>query len=389
MKVKIAYCLPSLYVAGGMERVLTSKANYFAEEMGYEVYVILTDGKDSKPYFPLSPKVHLLNLDINYNQLYNKPFLKRGFGYLYRQVIYKKRLKKALFSIRPDITVSMLRREINFINSISDGSIKIGEIHVNRANFRDFKGEKYVGPIKRILAKFWMRQLISNLKKLDHFIVLSEEDKRQWKELNRVSVINNPVSFFPSVASTCINREVIAVGRYTYEKRFNLLIDAWKIVHDKHPEWNLRIFGDGDRAPLVNQINSLHLEKSCFLEHTIQNIADKYLESSIFALSSLFEGFGIVICEAMACGVPPVSFNCPHGPKEIIKDGEDGFLVENGNVEELAQKICYLIENEDLRKEMGHRARISAERFKIGSIMNQWNELFGNLLKSKSRCVPQ
>lgn len=388
MKMKIAYCLPSLYIAGGMERVLTSKANYLAEKMGYEVYIILTDGKETKPYFPLSPKVHVLNLDINYNQLYNKPFLKRSLGYLYRQMIYKKRLKRALFSIKPDITVSMLRREINFINSLHDGSIKIGEIHVNKANFRDFKGEKQVGPVKKILAKLWMYQLICNLKKLDHFVVLSQEDKRQWKELDRVSVINNPVSFFPPVSSTCTNREVIAVGRYTYEKRFNLLIDAWKIVHDKHPDWNLRIFGDGDRERLMNQITSLHLEKSCLLEHTTPNIADKYIESSIFALSSLFEGFGIVICEAMACGVPPVSFNCPHGPKEIIKDGEDGFLVENGNVKKLAQKICYLIENEDIRKEMGHRARISAERFKIGSIMSQWNELFEKLLKSKSNCVP-
>ncbi len=134
---------------------------------------------------------------------------------------------------------------------------------------------------------------------------------------------------------------------------------------------------------MEQQRRDLQIESSCLLEHTVENIIDKYLESSIFVLSSRFEGFGMVITEAMACGVPPVSFDCPCGPKDIIKDGEDGLLVKNGDIEQLADKICFLIANEEIRKEMGKKARINVERFKIEHIAQQWKELFDSLLETK------
>lgn len=383
MKIKIAYCLPSLYIAGGMERVLSIKANYFAEKLGYEVYIILTDEKDKKPFYELSPKINIINLDINYNLLWNKSFIKRVAGYLYKQQLYKKRLKKSLFQIKPDICISMLRREINFINSIKDGSIKIGEIHVNRDNFRDLKEEKSLNIIKNMIAKLWMKQLLRKLRKLDKFITLSNEDKSKWIELKNVEVINNPLPFFPDKKSDCTNKEIMAVGRYVYQKGFDLLIKSWEIVSKKHPEWILKIYGDGDREDYLEQIKKSEIGQSCFLEPAVTNIVDKYTESSIFALSSRYEGFGMVITEAMACGVPTVSFACPCGPRDIIKNDIDGLLVENGNVQELADKICYLIEHEDRRKEMGKQARINVERFKIENIAIQWKDLFDSLMESK------
>lgn len=133
------------------------------------------------------------------------------------------------------------------------------------------------------------------------------------------------------------------------------------------------------RQRLQQQIDELNVTSSCILEHTVEDIVEKYCESSIFVLSSRYEGFGMVIIEAMACGVPPVSFACPCGPRDIITDDKNGLLVDNGDIEGLAEKICYLIENEDIRQKMGQQAHTDVQRFKIEHIALQWKELFDSL----------
>lgn len=378
---KIVYCLPSLYIAGGMERVLTLKANYLAEA-GYEIYIILTDGKDKPICFELSPEIKVIHLDINFDVLWHLPFYKKIFTYLQKQQVYKHRLKQQLMEIRPDITVSMMRREINFITKIEDGSRKIGEIHVNRKNYRNFNNSP-ANVTKKLVQKLWMHQLICKVRQLDRFIVLCEEDQKQYPELNNTSVIPNPLPFFPEKISDCTSLKVIAVGRYEPQKGFDLLLPAWKIVHQYHPEYTLDIYGAGENEIYKQQAVNLDLGNSCNINGPTDNIIEKYQESSIFVLSSRFEGFGMVIIEAMSCGVPPVSFACPCGPKDIIKDGEDGLLVENGNIQQLAEKICYLIEHEDERKRMGLAARQNVERFKMENIGPQWEQLFKEVLKSK------
>lgn len=137
-KYKIVYCTPALYMSGGVERVLTLKANYFAEHYGYDVTIILTEGKGKPCAYPISDKVKLVNFDINFEELWTCSFIKKVFLYLKKQSVYKRKLKAELMRIRPDITDSLLRREINFLTKIKDGSIKIGELHVNRLNYRNF-----------------------------------------------------------------------------------------------------------------------------------------------------------------------------------------------------------------------------------------------------------
>ena len=383
MSLKIVYCIPSLYYPSGMERVVTLKANYFAEVYGYEVVIILTDGKDKKPFYSLSPLVKIINLEINYDELYGKPFLKKTVLYLKKQRIFKNRLRDCLFNLKPDISISTLRREINFFNSIKDGSIKIGEIHFSKANYRDFKGEKIINIVQKLIAFFWMRQLIYQLKKLDRFITLTEEDKMLWTELKNVQTINNPLSFFPDRFSQCGNKQIIAAGRYVPQKGFDLLIEAWDLVEKKHPDWKLLIFGDGDRKLLENIIIKNNLQ-NCYLKHSTNDIASEFINSSIYVLSSRFEGFGMVIIEAMVCGVPPIAFDCPCGPKDIINNLKDGILVNSGDINELAEKICFLIENEDIRKDMGSNARKNAERFKIEHIAEQWKLLFEELINKSN-----
>lgn len=375
--MRIAYCTPSLYIAGGIERVLTTKMNYLADEAGYDVWVILTDGKGKEPYFKLSDKVHVVNLDVNFEELWSLGFLAKIPVYLKKQRIYKKRLKQALFDIRPDVTITTLRREINFITSIKDGSKKIGEMHINRANYRNFS-DKDSSFLKNIFADFWMRNLIRKLNKLDSFVVLTEKDKGSWAELDNVHCIPNPISNTNKKTSSQTAKNIIAVGRYCYQKGFDNLIKAWKLVEMKHPDWTLNIYGSGNKEEYLSLINNENVSR-CYLHDAVSNIFEMYSKSSIYALSSRFEGFGMVIVEAMSCGIPPVAFDCPWGPRQIITDGKDGILVENGNVQELADKICYLVENEDIRKDMARNAVEKAKLYSVDVIMKKWLDLFESI----------
>lgn len=384
MRTKIAYCIPSLHWPSGMERVLTLKANYFAEHFNYDIYIILTDGKEEVPYFPLSPKVNVINLDVNFDHSYGKPLLIRLILYLWKQITYKRRLTSCLLELKPDITISTLRREINFITSIKDGSIKIGEIHFSRANYRDLNQEKLPSFLKKIVGKLWMDQLVRKINRLDKFVVLTHEDRHLWWEVDQdmIVTIYNPLSFIPTRTSNCQNKSVIAVGRYTYQKGFDLLIKAWEIVHKAYPDWQLHVYGGGERRSYQDQIHEFGLQDNCFLHAASPRIEDCYVESSIFAFSSRYEGFGMVLVEAMSCGLPPVSFDCPCGPKDIILDGEVGYLVECGDVPSFAERIIYLITHDELRREMGEKAQMHAKQFNMGIIAQQWKNLFENSLEN-------
>lgn len=373
---KIVYCTPSLYMAGGVERVLTLKANYFADHYGYDITIILTEGKDKPFFYPLSSKVKVVNLNIGFEELWNSSFVKKIFVYLKKQRLYKKLLKQELMRIRPDITISLLRREINFLTSINDGSKKIGELHVNRANYRNFeRGETNV--FKNLFAKIWMRNLVSNVKKIDRFVVLTEEDSRNWTELDNIVVIPDPLIISSSSYSPLTEKRVIAVGRYVYQKGYDLLIQSWSIVEKKCPDWSLVIIGQGDRFEYEALIDKLHIDRSrCYLMGPTDNIQDEYMKSSLLVMSSRFEGFGMVLIEAMSCGLPVVSFDCPCGPKDIICDGVDGLLIPTGNVQKLAEGLSLLMKDELLRTKMGISAREHVERFSIDNIGPKWKQLF-------------
>lgn len=376
-KYKIVYCTPALYMSGGVERVLTLKANYFAEHYDYDVTIILTEGKDKPCAYPISDKVKLVYLDINFEELWTCSFVKKVFLYLKKQRVYKRKLKAELMRIRPDITDSLLRREINFLTKIKDGSVKIGELHVNRLNYRNFETNE-TSFMKVLFSRFWMNSLVRHLKRLDRFVVLTEEDKNNWPELNNVIAIPNPISFNTDSVSRLEKKNVLAVGRYAYQKGYDMLLKAWAIVEKKCPEWELNVYGQGDREPYDKIAKELQL-KNCHLNGSVSNINEKYLDSSVFVISSRFEGLSMSLLEAMSFGLPVVSFACPCGFRDVITSGVNGVLVPKNNVEMLADQLIEVIQNTKFRNELGKKARERSQDFRLDVLAEKWRELFESL----------
>ncbi len=378
-KYKIVLCSPALYSAGGVERVVSVKANFYAEKLGCDVTIIVTEGLGRNSFFPLSDLVKVINYEIDFEKLWNLPFYKKIFVYLQKQHKYKKMLKADLLRIRPDFTISTLRREINFLTDIKDGSIKIGELHVNRDNYRSFD-KQYSNFVKRVFSWFWVRNLLTHLERLDRMVVLTENAMNDWPELNNVVLIPDPLPFKINDKSQLLTKRIISIGRYSYDKGNDLLLKAWSIIAKRVPDWTLDIYGYGD----VEQNQKLMMElglnsRNCHLHGPSSDVKQEYLSSSIFVLPSRFEGFGLVIIEAMACGVPVVAFNCENGPRSIIEDGETGFLVSPFDINAFAEKVILLMNDQKLRTDMGCKAQKEALQYDIETIGLRWKRLFDEL----------
>ena len=378
-KYKIVYCAPALYSAGGVERVISFKASYFTEVYGYDVTIIVTEGQGRECFFPLSDKVRVINLQLGFEELWRVPFIKKVFLYLQKQRQYKKLLTIELMRIRPDITISVLRREINFINSIPDGSRKIGELHVNRSNYRNFTGHDN-NVIKRQFARFWMKNLIGHLKQLDRMVVLTESAKSDWSELSNVTLIPDPLPFTADEVSPLTFKRLVCIGRYDYDKGNDLLLNAWARVEKQIPEWKLDIFGNGNMETYQQLMVQLGIDSSrCHLHGPITEVKREYLQSSLFVLPSRYEGFGLVLIEAMACGLPVVSFDCENGPRNIIRDGQNGFLVQAFDVDAFAEGIRKLKENGSFRKEASRNNLETVKKFCVSETKKEVESILASL----------
>jgi len=173
----------------------------------------------------------------------------------------------------------------------------------------------------------------------------------------------------------------VTIGRYAYQKGYDLLLQAWAEVEKYYPDWSLDIYGMGDQTSYRQLMSDLGIDaRRCRLNGPVEDVVKTYTDSSVFVLSSRFEGFGLVLVEAMACGLPVVSFDCPAGPDEIITDGVDGLLVPSGDVHALAGKLMTLMSDEDLRKRLGQQARQSVRRYEMAAIATQWKDLFDQLM---------
>lgn len=373
--MKIVYCIHSLFNSGGMERVLTNKANFLVNNIDCEIKIVTTEQENKLPFYELDPKIEIINLDINYSKDNSKNVFSKIINTLVKFRKHKKLLNNFLLNYQPDTVISLFGNEAYFLYQLNLKSKIILEIHFSK-NFRlqlDRKG------IRRIIdvARTFNDQRIA--KKYNDFIVLTNEDKKRWK-CDNINVIHNASFFKPERQSSNDNKIVLCVARFTYQKGLDILLNCWSNVVKKHKDWKLCIIGDGEeKQNLITLINTLQINDSVEIKPPTQNIELEYINSSIYIMTSRYEGMPMVLIEAMACGLPVVSFACQSGPSDIISNGIDGYLVENRNEEQLIQKLEELITNNHLRKEMGKNAIKKSMNFDQSYIMEKWIKLINTM----------
>lgn len=372
--MKIAYCLHSTFNSGGMERIILNKANYLAIK-GYDITIITTEQKEKSSFFPLNQNVKTIDLGINYSDDNNVNFFYKFCSFIKKRMIHKKRLEHCLLKNKFDIVISTFGNEVTMLPLIKDGSKKIVEIHFSRY-FRLQLSRKGLWKLVDLYRTYKDQEVV---KRYDKFVVLTEEDKKYWNMKNNI-VIPNFLSNYPNKVSSLQNHQVIAVGRLSYQKGFDRLITAWVLIKKHYPYWNLKIFGSGElKEKLMKQIELLDLKDVIEIHPPTVDINSHYINSSIYALSSHYEGLPMVLLEAMSCGLPIVSFSCKCGPKDLITNNKNGYLIEEGNIKELANKLMTLMASNELRRKMGICSYKKSLEYSDNVIMNKWIDLFENL----------
>lgn len=365
--MKLAYIIHGLYNSAGMERILTDKANALAEEYGYDITIITSEQKGRPIYFPLSNKVKTIDIGVNYHL-----------------PLFMRRLSKLLVELRPDFTISLCGGEMHALSKIKDGSVKVAELHFAHDRYYFRPGS---GPIHDLIARRRTRKLEKAARSMDCFVVLTQKDYKVWQTISpgNLAQIYDFAEFDTSRSSELKNKHCICASRLTQSKNIPELVKAWKIVNESHPDWTLDIFGRGREEGKIRElIQKEGLEGKVTLHKPTKSIMDEMRASSIFAFTSLNEGFGLVLVEAASCGLPIVSYDCPCGPSEIVEDGKSGYLVKMHDVSGFAEKINSLIEDETLRYNMGKEAIASIDKFRKAPIIAQWDELFRKLKKDQA-----
>lgn len=357
--MKILYITNGITGSGGLERVLSVKASLLVENFGHEIHIFSLNEIGAKPFFKFSDKVNFYSIEVSSNP----------FQYFFK---YKNGIQNIVNEINPDV-ISVCDDALKgfFLPKIIRTKAKwIYESHASFLLNNSGKGisfsKKLQHELKQILGK--------NFAKI---VLLSDGNKQEWN-LNNLVIIPNPLPFKSEKYSTRENKKIIAVGSYSFNKGYDLLLEIWLKIEKIFPDWELNVYGKGTFENLNEEAKKVNLRKINFYD-SVKTIEDKYLESSIFVLPSRSEGFGMVMIEAMSCGLPVVSFDCPFGPKNIITNEEDGFLIENGNINAFREKLKLLINDSDLRQRLGKNGIKNSRKYEPLKIVAQWDELFKSL----------
>lgn len=357
--MKLLYITNGITGSGGLERVLSVKASLLAEEFGYEVTILSLNEAHIQPFYGFSSKVNMRSVAVGGNPL----------AY-FRS--YRKGLQEAVNEIKPDI-ISVCDDGLKgfLVPELIKTNAKI--IYERHASIALNTGTSLKG---RLTAALMRRQV----SKFAQFIVLTPGNIKEWNQPN-VMAIPNPLSFESTAENALDQKRVIAVGSHSRNKGYDLLLTIWKNIEPDFPGWGLEIFGRPETQQTFSRMSEELQLKTVKFHAPVPAIQHEYENSSILVLPSRSEGFGMVLIEAMACGVPCVAFDCPSGPGDIISDGEDGYLIPALDTAVFEKQLLRLMTGDGLRKSLGQNARKNSQRYAARQVVQQWDELFKKLFK--------
>lgn len=370
-----------MFNSAGTERVLSLKANYLVQLEGYEVIFVTTEQNGRSNYFKLDERIRQIDLDLNYDIDQKVNIIQQIINFRQKTKKYKEQLRKIVEEEKPDVIISTMGKEMGFLPKMGFESKTVIELHSSR-NFKYFhKISHHTGKFWELFGKFLVWQMVRDTQGYDALVCLTKEDKEDWlKTNNNVYQIYNPLSYDTELSSTLQEKCMIAVGRLDQEKNFDQMIEAWSSVHKKYPEWKLNIWGEGYyRETLQEIIDAKGLTGIVNLCGNNNNLQEQYLKSSGCIMTSRYEGLPMVLLEAASCGLPLIAYDFKCGPKDIIENGTNGYIVKHGDVLGLADAISKIIGDDELRLSMGKAIKTKSEIFAQKTILPLWPKFFESL----------
>lgn len=368
--MKIAYLNKDYTEAGGTEKILCEKTNYLIEH-GYEVSIITMFDTTIPTFFKYNPKIKIYSLKLNTEKETSQNIK-----------LFLQRLNTILHQVKPDIAIAMDMRLGKYLYRATDGSKKIMESHSSR-----FKRKNKLSKLNtfwpgNIIANLYTRKQTQFIKKFDHFVVLTEEDRKQWSNLkDNISVIPNILEYQNPINIDYSNKRIIGVGRLSGAKAWEYLIKIWASIAHEYPQWKVDIFGDGHKEHFLRKlIKKYNIQDSFQIHQSTPHIKEEYAKSSIFVMTSRYEGLPMVLIEAMGLALPPVTFTFKCGPKDTIEHNKTGYLVKLFDTKGFAHTLKKLMDSEELRKQIGQAAQKEVrEKYNKKTIMDKWIKLFKEL----------
>ena len=360
---KICFLEGDISRSGGTERVTINIANELAKiNNKYEIHILSICKKNENDFFEIRD-------DIIRNVIFESSTFNAKMDYL--KIIFgiRKYLKQNKIDILVDVDTIL-----DMFSIPATRFIKTKFISWEHFNFFENLGVKY---------RDWGRMLSARY--ADAIVTITEEDKGYFDENLKLKCpiyhIYNPIPSFQSENIYAINsRTILSAGRLTHQKGFDLLVDVASVVFERHPDWRWIVLGDGEDRELIRRgIESRSLEENVILKGNVSDMERYYEQSAMFVLTSRFEGFGLVLTEAKSHYLPCISFSCKAGPNEIILDGQNGYLIDCFNVNEMADKICILIEDSNMRSNFSKNALCDTEKFHISNVIQQWENLLDHV----------